>query len=55
MSEAKRLVKDFAGKEITPQLREDSAERIAFVRTGDEAKEGLTAFFEKRKANWVKD
>ena len=55
MSEAKRLVMDFAGKEINIELREDSASRIAFVRTGNEAKEGLTAFFEKRKANWIKD
>lgn len=32
----------------------DTAERIARIRATDEGREGITAFLEKRKANWVK-
>ena len=52
---AKKLVLDFAGQGINDELRADSANRIAITRSSKEAKEGLSAFFEKRKANWIKD
>jgi methylglutaconyl-CoA hydratase len=55
MREAKRLILDFAGQPIGSELMEESAERIAAIRARPEAKEGLTAFFEKRKASWVRD
>ncbi len=33
----------------------DSADVIAEIRAKDEGQEGLTAFLEKRKPNWIKD
>jgi methylglutaconyl-CoA hydratase len=32
-----------------------TSERIASIRVSDEGQEGLTAFFEKRPANWIKE
>lgn len=55
MRDAKQLVKDYAGCPIDYELRQNSAARIAKARSMDEAKEGLSAFFEKRKPGWVKD
>ena len=54
MKAAKQLCLDLAGKEITDVLLTDTATRIAKIRAGKEAREGLTAFLEKRKASWVK-
>ncbi|MFN3827708.1 MAG: enoyl-CoA hydratase-related protein [Micavibrio sp.] len=54
MREAKKLCQDMEGQDITPALIDDTASRIARTRAGLEAKEGLTAFLEKRKAGWVK-
>lgn len=53
MRAAKTLCADLAGAAITPALIDDTARRIAKTRAGDEAKEGLVAFLEKRKAGWV--
>ncbi len=55
MKEAKLLVRDYAGRAIDFELRQNSAMRIAKTRSSEEATEGLNAFFEKRKAKWVKD
>ncbi|MBT5188038.1 MAG: enoyl-CoA hydratase/isomerase family protein [Kordiimonadaceae bacterium] len=55
MQKSKSLVLEISGKSITDQLRQDTASRIAKIRAGDEAKEGLQAFFDKRKADWIKD
>ena len=49
---SKKLCLDLAGKAINPSLIDDSANRIAHTRSGDEAKEGLSAFLEKRKAKF---
>lgn len=54
MKDAKKLCLDLAGQPITQELRDDTAARIARTRAGVEAKEGLSAFLEKRKASWVK-
>ncbi|NOZ67642.1 MAG: gamma-carboxygeranoyl-CoA hydratase [Alphaproteobacteria bacterium] len=53
MREAKRLILDYGGRAITPDIMEDSAERIAAIRARAEAKEGLAAFLEKRKPDWM--
>jgi methylglutaconyl-CoA hydratase len=53
MKDAKKLAGDLAGKDVNNDLLEDTAERIAAIRSTDEAKEGLSAFLEKRKANWA--
>jgi len=49
MAASKRLCFDFAGKEINSEIIDDTANRIAVTRSCDEAKEGLSAFLEKRK------
>jgi methylglutaconyl-CoA hydratase len=49
---AKKLCLDFSGEAINAELIKDSANRVAVVRAGDEAKEGLSAFLEKRKAEF---
>ncbi|MEM9055570.1 MAG: enoyl-CoA hydratase/isomerase family protein, partial [Pseudomonadota bacterium] len=51
--DAKRLVADFAGAQITDALSRESAKRIAARRVSDEGREGLSAFLEKRKPNWA--
>lgn len=50
---AKQLVNDVAGKALTDQLLEDTCERIANIRVSAEGQEGLGAFLEKRKPNWL--
>jgi len=51
----KDLVRSVAGQPITPQLIEETAQRIAGIRATDEAREGMSAFLGKRKPNWVID
>ena len=53
VAEAKRLIIDYANCEITPELIADSSKRIAETRGSAEGQEGLTAFLEKRKPNWI--
>jgi methylglutaconyl-CoA hydratase len=52
---SKQLVVDFAGREITPDIIEDSCGRIAHIRVSEEGQEGLGAFLNKRKPEWVAD
>jgi methylglutaconyl-CoA hydratase len=52
MAEAKRLIEDVAGRPIDAALRKETAKRIARLRAGDEAREGIAAFLEKRKPRW---
>ncbi|MCS5592617.1 MAG: enoyl-CoA hydratase-related protein [Gammaproteobacteria bacterium] len=52
MASAKALCLDFAGQSINAELINESASRIAATRAGEEAKEGLMAFLEKRKAKF---
>ena len=49
----KELIRAVAGQPIGPALVADTATRIAASRAGDEAQEGITAFFEKRSPSWV--
>ena len=48
----KRLVQDFAGRDITADLRAESARRIADIRASDEGREGVQAFLNKREPAW---
>lgn len=52
--EALKITKQWLNKiqPLDDDLLTESAKLIAEVRISDEAQEGLTAFFEKRKANW---
>lgn len=49
----KRLVQDLAGQAITPDLRADTARRIADIRASAEGKEGVQSFLQKRPASWL--
>ncbi len=49
---AKDLIAHVALKEIDDLLIRDTAQRIAEQRAGEEAREGLDAFLEKRKPRW---
>ena len=49
----KKMIPEVAGSRIDEALVEMTAQRIAEIRTTQEAQEGLSAFLEKRKASWV--
>ncbi|PLW81014.1 gamma-carboxygeranoyl-CoA hydratase [Kineobactrum sediminis] len=50
---AKDLIRDVAGQELNGSLIEDTCARIAHIRVSHEGQEGLAAFLEKRKPNWL--
>ena len=45
----KKIVRDISQQAITPELLEDTVERIATIRTSDEAQARMKAFLEKSK------
>jgi len=49
---SKRLIRETAGI-VDAALQEDTASRIAEIRATDEGKEGIAAFFAKRKPAWA--
>ena len=51
--EVKDLVRAVAGRPVTSELIQDTAERIARVRTSPEGREGVSAFLDKRRAAWI--
>jgi len=53
VTEAKRLVRDLAGRPIDDSIVADTAERIAQVRVTEDGREGVRSFLEKRKPRWV--
>jgi len=54
MAEAKRLIAAVSGHPLDDALICDTAERIAGRRVSAEGQEGLSAFLEKRKPEWIK-
>ena len=52
--EAKALIRLVAGRPVEDAVMEETAGIIARVRATPEGKEGVAAFLEKRKPNWVK-
>lgn len=52
--EAKALIRMVAGRPIDDAVMGETAALIARVRSTPEGKEGVAAFLEKRKANWIK-
>ena len=53
LGECKALIRVVAGQPIDEATIEETAQRITRVRASAEGKEGLTAFLEKRKPNWI--
>ncbi|MCC6070414.1 enoyl-CoA hydratase/isomerase family protein [Massilia sp. MAHUQ-52] len=53
VAEAKVLVRDIAGKDVTDALLLDTAQRIAKIRSSLEGREGVASFLEKRKPSWL--
>jgi methylglutaconyl-CoA hydratase len=53
IGEAKRLIAAVANQPIDAALIDDTARRIARVRASAEGKEGLSAFLNKLKPQWV--
>jgi methylglutaconyl-CoA hydratase len=51
----KQLVREVAGRDITPALIERTVEGIADIRASDEGKEGVQSFLQKRKPAWLQD
>ena len=50
---AKALIVTVAGRELEPQLIEETCEQIARIRVSQEGQEGLGAFLNKRKPHWL--
>jgi methylglutaconyl-CoA hydratase len=50
---SKQLIFDTAGREINTGLIQETSKRIAAIRVSPEGQEGLSAFLEKRPAEWV--
>ena len=51
---SKRLIGALHGRSAAdPEVLEQTAESIAQVRAGPEAREGIAAFFARRKAPWA--
>jgi len=51
----KDLIATVADSPIGPEIAADTAARIARLRVGAEAQEGMEAFFARRKPDWAKD
>ena len=50
---AKALIRAVDHQPINDHVVEDTAHRIAHLRATPEAREGISAFLEKRQANWI--
>nr|WP_136249526.1 enoyl-CoA hydratase/isomerase family protein [Ningiella ruwaisensis] len=53
VAKAKALALEVAELPINDSLLDKTSEAIAHIRVSDEGQEGLHAFLEKRKANWI--
>ncbi|CAA7622892.1 Enoyl-CoA hydratase/carnithine racemase [Candidatus Terasakiella magnetica] len=53
MGAAKRLIRRVTDDPLDRGLRDWTAAQIADIRAGDEGREGVSAFLEKRKPSWI--
>jgi methylglutaconyl-CoA hydratase len=53
LAECKALIRSVANRPLGPKVVDATVERIASLRVSPEGQEGLGAFLEKRKPNWV--
>jgi methylglutaconyl-CoA hydratase len=51
--EGKELIRAVAARPVTSELIQDTAERIARIRSSPEGREGVDAFLGKRRAAWL--
>jgi methylglutaconyl-CoA hydratase len=49
----KQLMRDVAGREITPELIASTVQGIANIRVSTEGREGVQSFLQKRKPSWL--
>lgn len=52
VQESKRLVQNVAGRVLDEALIDDTATRIARIRSSEEGREGVASFLEKRAPSW---
>lgn len=52
VADSKALVRAVTGEELDDKLLKETAKRIAARRASPEGREGVTAFFERRKPSW---
>jgi len=50
---AKDLIRAVSGQPVNETLVEETAHRIAHLRATTEAREGISAFLDKRSPNWA--
>jgi len=50
---AKDLIRAVANRPVTSELIQDTADRIAKIRSSPQGREGVAAFLDKRRAAWV--
>ena len=53
LAECKQLITAVAWKPLSPQVIEDTAQRITRLRASEEGREGMDAFLQKRKPGWI--
>lgn len=53
LAECKQLISAVAWKPLSDAVVEDTAQRITRLRASEEGREGMSAFLEKRKPNWI--
>jgi methylglutaconyl-CoA hydratase len=53
LAATKQLIADVAGKDISPALIAHTVKAIAQSRSSEQGKEGVQAFLQKRKPNWL--
>lgn len=53
VSQAKRLVRDMAGRPVDDAVVADTVARIADIRASGQGREGVQSFLEKRKPSWL--
>jgi methylglutaconyl-CoA hydratase len=53
MTHCKNLIFNISNKESLEQALESTARMIAEIRASEEGQEGMAAFLEKRKPNWI--
>jgi methylglutaconyl-CoA hydratase len=54
IASAKALISRIAGRGTVPEVLADTAATLASQRASTEGREGLSAFFAKRKPAWAK-